>query len=183
MVSICRTFPRLGQPSSNSPKRKKSRSGWGARVLPFPREPQGRASPSRRAASERFSQLRLAGTDSPYPTEVQRFNARPLRLGLFRLWLAIVGWLLANLTCLVIDGDPVDRYNVIWDSPSQSSYGSMPLGNGDIGLNLWAQEDGDLFFYLSKTDAWDEQARLLKLGRTRVHLTPNPFKKGLPFRQ
>lgn len=59
----------------------------------------------------------------------------------------------------------------------------MPLGNGDIGLNVWGEEDGDLLFYLSKTDAWDENARLLKLGRIRVSLRPNPFRAGLPFRQ
>lgn len=59
----------------------------------------------------------------------------------------------------------------------------MPLGNGDIGLNLWVEEGGDLLFYISKTDAWDEHARLLKLGRVRVRFSPNPFAKGLPFRQ
>ncbi|MCF7837907.1 MAG: DUF5703 domain-containing protein [Candidatus Marinimicrobia bacterium] len=59
----------------------------------------------------------------------------------------------------------------------------MPLGNGDIGINVWAEENGDLLFYLSKTDAWDENARLLKLGRLRVSLSPNPFAAGGAFRQ
>ncbi|MCP4639690.1 MAG: hypothetical protein GY851_04625, partial [bacterium] len=59
----------------------------------------------------------------------------------------------------------------------------MPLGNGDIGLNVWVEEDGDLLFYVSKTDAWSENGRLLKLGRVRVSLTPNPFVAGKPFRQ
>jgi len=59
----------------------------------------------------------------------------------------------------------------------------MPLGNGDIGLNMWAEEEGDLLFYLSKTDAWDENARLLKLGRIRVALDPNPLVAGATFRQ
>ncbi len=76
-----------------------------------------------------------------------------------------------------------DRYDVIWDRPSQDSSGSMPLGNGDIGLNLWVEEGGDLLFYISKTDAWNENARLLKLGRIRVRLRPNPFAKGFPFIQ
>ena len=69
--------------------------------------------------------------------------------------------------------------NIIWTTPSRDSSGSMPLGNGDIGLNVWVEEDGDLLFYLSKTDAWDENARLLKLGRVRVSLTPSPFCAGL----
>jgi len=59
----------------------------------------------------------------------------------------------------------------------------MPLGNGDIGLNIWVEEGGDLQFYISKTDAWSENARLLKVGRLRVALSPNPFVKGAPFRQ
>jgi len=77
----------------------------------------------------------------------------------------------------------VDRYNVVWDSPSADSSGSMPLGNGDIGLNVWVENHGDLVFYISKTDAWNEHDMLLKLGRVRVKLTPNPFDKGVPFRQ
>ncbi len=73
--------------------------------------------------------------------------------------------------------------SLVWTTPSRDSSGSMPLGNGDIGLNVWVEEDGDLLFYLSKTDAWDESARLLKLGRVRVSLSPNPFTKGAAFRQ
>ena len=72
---------------------------------------------------------------------------------------------------------------IVWDSPSHDSSGSMPLGNGDIGLNVWVEEDGDLLFYIGKTDAWDENAQLLKLGRLRLALQPNPFGAGLPFRQ
>ena len=74
-------------------------------------------------------------------------------------------------------------YNVLWDSPSANSLGSMPAGNGDIGISLWIEENGDLLFYLSKTDAWSENARLLKLGKVRLSLSPNPFKTGEPFTQ
>jgi hypothetical protein len=79
--------------------------------------------------------------------------------------------------------DELDQYNVIWTTPSQDSSGSMPLGNGDIGLNVWIEEDGDLLFYIGKTDAWSENVALLKLGRVRIHLSPNPFRKGSPFVQ
>jgi uncharacterized protein DUF5703/concanavalin A-like lectin/glucanase superfamily protein len=77
----------------------------------------------------------------------------------------------------------LETYNEVWETPSQGSSGSMPLGNGDIGLNVWVEEEGDLCFYISKTDAWDENGRLLKVGKVRVSLTPNPFLKGRPFRQ
>lgn len=73
--------------------------------------------------------------------------------------------------------------NVIWDSPSENALGSMPLGNGDITLNAWAEKNGDLIFYIGKSDSWDENHRLLKLGRIRIRLTPNPFVTGGVFRQ
>lgn len=64
--------------------------------------------------------------------------------------------------------------SVIWDSPSRDHHGSMPLGNGDIGINAWIAPDGDLIFYIGKTDTWDAHGRLLKLGRVRVELEPAP---------
>ncbi len=76
-----------------------------------------------------------------------------------------------------------DSYSIRWDTPSKDSSGSMPLGNGGIGINLWVEEKGDLFFYIGKTDAWSENARLLKLGRIRVQLTPNPFENSTAFQQ
>ena len=76
-----------------------------------------------------------------------------------------------------------DKYNVSWGSPSENSLGSMPAGNGDIGINVWAEKNGDIIFYLAKTDSWSENARLLKIGKVRLSLTPNPFKEGTYFRQ
>jgi hypothetical protein len=77
----------------------------------------------------------------------------------------------------------VDAYDVIWDSPSVDHHGSMPLGNGDIALNAWVTPEGDVRFLISKTDAWDDNARLVKVGAIRVHLEPNPFANNPPFRQ
>ena len=89
-------------------------------------------------------------------------------------------------TILIAQGQTVDqlnKYNVVWNSPSMNSSGTMPIGNGDIGLNVWVDEGGDLLFYLARNDSWRENGRLLKLGRVRVKLSPNPFVKGLPFSQ
>jgi alpha-L-fucosidase 2 len=58
----------------------------------------------------------------------------------------------------------------------------MPLGNGDIGLNVWVEASGDILFYIGKTDSWDDNNRLVKIGRVRVSLRPNPF-AGTGFRQ
>jgi alpha-L-fucosidase 2 len=75
------------------------------------------------------------------------------------------------------------NYNVTWDSPSRDCSGTMPVGNGDIGLNVWVEENGDLLFYIGKTDSWDDNCRLLKLGRIRFRFNPNPYRQGGPFVQ
>jgi hypothetical protein len=74
-----------------------------------------------------------------------------------------------------------DAYNIIWNSPSQDHHGSMPLGNGDISVNAWVEPSGQLVFYIGKTDSWDDNGRLLKVGRVRVALDPAPT--VTPFRQ
>jgi hypothetical protein len=93
---------------------------------------------------------------------------------------------------------PISDYNLQWETPSTNSSGSMPLGiysicflliddkgNGEVGLNLWVEESsGDVLFLISRTDTWDENGRLLKIGRIRIALDPNPFldSKVLCFR-
>jgi hypothetical protein len=73
-------------------------------------------------------------------------------------------------------------YNPVWSSQSKDSSESMPVGGGDIGLNVWV-ENGELLFYLSRSGTFDENMTMLKLGRARVKLSPNPFEKEKPFRQ
>lgn len=63
-------------------------------------------------------------------------------------------------------------YNVVWESPSKDHHGSMPIGNGDIGLNVWVEENGDISFYIGKTDSWGDNGRLLKVGKVRVQCEP-----------
>ena len=65
------------------------------------------------------------------------------------------------------------KYNVVWDSPSKDYTGSMPIGNGEIGLNVWVEETGDLLFYIGRTDSWDDNGRLLKVGRVRISIDPH----------
>ena len=77
---------------------------------------------------------------------------------------------------------PVDQYNVIWTAPSKHAGESMPCGGGDIGLNVWV-EKGQLLFYIARAGCRDENGALLKLGRVRLKLAPNPFGKDGTFRQ
>ncbi|MEO0055473.1 MAG: hypothetical protein RLZZ50_1420, partial [Verrucomicrobiota bacterium] len=76
--------------------------------------------------------------------------------------------------------------NVTWDTPSGDSFGSMPLGNGDVGLNVWAEHNGDVVFYVSKVDAFDSGHLLPKLGRVRIRfepaLTAKNFRQSLVLR-
>ncbi len=97
--------------------------------------------------------------------------------------IAILGLpLLCNAGAAAVPPE-LDRNNVVWDSPGGDSSGSMPIGNGDAGMNVWVEDNGDLLLLLGKSDAWDENHRLLKLGRVRISLAPSPFAKGQPFRQ
>jgi alpha-L-fucosidase 2 len=81
----------------------------------------------------------------------------------------------------------LSAYDVVWNEPGRGSADSMPLGNGDIGLNVWTEPGGDLLFYIGKTDAWSEHPRaetgLMKVGLVRVSLSPNPCVAGKPLIQ
>jgi hypothetical protein len=79
--------------------------------------------------------------------------------------------------------DHAAPYDVVWTSPSIDAAGSMPLGNGEVGINLWANDDGTVNFYLSRSDSFSEIGRLLKVGQLRVTISPNPFATAGSFRQ
>ncbi|MEC3907854.1 DUF5703 domain-containing protein [Tamlana sp. 2201CG12-4] len=76
-----------------------------------------------------------------------------------------------------------DKYNIIWDSPSKDHNGSMPIGNGDIGLNVWVEQNGDICFYIGKTDTWGDNGRLLKVGKVRVKTEPSLIFSDAEFKQ
>jgi hypothetical protein len=59
----------------------------------------------------------------------------------------------------------------------------MPLGNGDISLNAWVEPSGDLLFYIGKSDSWEDNSRLAKVGLVRVRLTPGLLPAGAAFSQ
>ena len=78
----------------------------------------------------------------------------------------------------------LEECNVDWASPSVDAAGSMPIGNGEVVLNVWVEAaTGDLLFYVARTDAISEISRFLKLGRIRVHAEPSPWKSSGDFHQ
>ena len=100
----------------------------------------------------------------------------------------LLGWMGAGVCAqaelaAVQVGNAIDRYNVVWDSPSKDYSGSMPIGNGDVAANVWVEPNGDLIFYVAKSDAWSAAHELLKLGRIRVTMSPSLVVEDTRFRQ
>lgn len=91
----------------------------------------------------------------------------------------------SNSITSIRSGDPgaISSHDVIWNTPGKNSSDSMPIGNGELGINLWVEENGDLHFYLGRNDTFSEVSQLCKVGAVRVSLSPNPFVTGAPFRQ
>ncbi|KAI9737459.1 MAG: hypothetical protein M1834_009614 [Cirrosporium novae-zelandiae] len=67
------------------------------------------------------------------------------------------------------------QYDVVWTTQSSNhSWDSMPFGGGDLGCNAWVEND-TILFYFAKSGTWDDANTLVKLGRVRLDLDPNPF--------
>lgn len=75
----------------------------------------------------------------------------------------------------------LDSLDVRWQAPGGNAGASMPCGGGDVGLNVWV-EGGDLLFYMARGGTFDENNALLKLGRIRLTISPDPF-QGADFLQ
>jgi len=81
-------------------------------------------------------------------------------------------------------GNPFVSVNdVTWTTLGRNENDSMPIGNGDLAANAWTEENGDLVLLVAKADAWTELGKLVKLGRVRIQLTPNPFVGATDFKQ
>lgn len=101
-----------------------------------------------------------------------------------RTFAALVTGMLLSLSAVAANATPapqIDQYNVVWTSQSKNSGESMPCGGGDVGLNVWVEND-ELLVYIARAGYRDENGALLKPGRVRIKFTPNPFEGG-SFRQ
>ena len=77
----------------------------------------------------------------------------------------------------------VSTEDVTWTVLGQNENDSMPLGNGDLAVNVWTEPNGDLVLLVAKSDAWTGMGKLVKLGRVRIQLTPNPWVNAEHFQQ
>lgn len=89
-------------------------------------------------------------------------------------------FLILFLCCWVARGiaqeAQLNTYNITWLSQSKNAGESMPVGGGDIGCNVWV-ENNELLLYFSQSGSFDENNAFLKSGRLRLKLSPNPFNK------
>ena len=98
------------------------------------------------------------------------------RLARLACLLAIAGNLIPSAIAALENLPPstnqkLSALDVTWSAPG-GEMASMPIGNGELTSNVWVEENGDLAFYLGKSDAWNELSCLLKIGRVRVTFTP-----------
>src|SRR5882757_8987590 len=93
--------------------------------------------------------------------------------------LGFLSWTLASGK----DASYVAGNDVTWNSLGTNENDSLPVGNGDIALNVWTEQNGDIVLLIAKSDAWSENGELLKPGRVRVNLDPNPFTNSAAFTQ
>ena len=96
------------------------------------------------------------------------------------LWRGAGGEVLLILLLTIsisIKAQTISDYDVVWNTQSKNSSESMPLGGGDIGCNVWV-ENNDIIFYISRSGTFDENNSMLKLGRMRLNLSSNPFKNS-----
>lgn len=61
-----------------------------------------------------------------------------------------------------------------WTTQSKNSSESMPCGGHDVGMNVWV-ENGEVMFYVARSGMFDENNTLLKAGRFRLRIMPDPF--------
>jgi|GEM_PF-1866290 len=78
----------------------------------------------------------------------------------------------------------VDRYNVTFTTLGKNARDSMPLGNGDISVNAWTYDNGDIGLLIGKLDAFSGEAgaqgffSLRKIGRVRIAVDPPVFRQA-----
>lgn len=79
----------------------------------------------------------------------------------------------------------VDKYAFTFDTLGINARDSMPLGNGDLSLNVWTYPNGDVGLLIGKLDAYSQTGdgqganscfSLRKIGQVRISFEPSLFK-------
>jgi hypothetical protein len=108
---------------------------------------------------------------------MKKFSLEHISISPMRFRFATAFFITASLTM----ADQLSRdYNIVWDSQSKSSSDSMPLAGGNLGLNVWV-ENNDLLFLIGSPNCMDEKGMQVKHGLIRLHFDQAVFAKD--FRQ
>src|ERR1043165_5264620 len=90
------------------------------------------------------------------------------------LWVAVLSS--SIVAAIAADGlSLVAAHDVVWNTLGTNETDSMPIGNGDLAVNVWTEQNGDIVLLLAKADSWTEVGKLVKLGRVKIKLAPSPF--------
>lgn len=101
-----------------------------------------------------------------------------------KLFLPLVLCIICSSPLRALDTDRfIAENDVTWTTLGNNENDSLPLGNGDLAANVWTERSGDVVLLVAKADSWDGSGALLKLGRVRVQLNPNPFAEATNFTQ
>ncbi len=116
------------------------------------------------------------GCNFPWPQFLPQSVLRSILLA------GCVGFVSVHGLCAVGRSYP-SANDVTWTTLGVNENDSMPIGNGDLAANVWTEQNGDFVLLVAKSDAWTELGKLVKLGRIRIALAPNPFLGASDFTQ
>lgn len=106
---------------------------------------------------------------------------RKIAISVFLSFVLVFSRILAGNT--TSDSQVHPSYDIEWTTPSPDAWESMPLsGRYGAGANVWVQ-DGALWLYLAHNLAYDEGAKLLKLGALRITPANKVFSDLVSFSQ
>jgi alpha-L-fucosidase 2 len=109
--------------------------------------------------------------------------AQSMRRFLPIVWLGLSMVCFGTVAALASESPFVSVNDVTWTELGHNENDSMPIGNGDLAANVWTEQNGDLMLLVAKADAWTELGKLVKLGRVRIQISPNPFVGSAGFKQ
>ena len=80
--------------------------------------------------------------------------------------------------------ESLNEYNVVYQESGKDHFDAMPTGNGDIGINVWTENEHDIIILIAKNDSWEESSILCKVGKLRLTIPSEvPLQKDENFVQ
>ncbi len=82
--------------------------------------------------------------------------------------------------------DPISAVNFTWTKPSRGEEDAMPIGNGSLLANVWAEKGGDVRVSLARYSRLDNSAK--RIGSLRfqfdpgLNVSPESFRQMLRFK-